>query len=156
MFTTLALGSMMMLLTVVVESVFIATAIAAMNRFGPRLVNVNMLLRMIVLLSSLALWLMAAISAALWMWALLFFWLGEFDTIRQAIYFSTVSATTLGFGDVLLSERWQLLSGFIAANGLVMFSLNTAFLFDVLQRLERASREADAPTPQETGGARQP
>ena len=75
-----------------------------------------MLPRLIVSLSALSLWLLAGISAALWIWAILFVWLGEFDTIADAIYFSSVSATTLGYGDVTLSGRWQLLSGFIAAN----------------------------------------
>ena len=49
---------------------------------------------------------------------------------------ASVSATTLGYGDTLLSEKWKLLSGFIAANGLILFSLNTAFLFEALRRFD--------------------
>jgi len=95
----------------------------------------GMLVRNAVTLSTLTLWLLAGITSALWLWAAAFVLLGEFDTFASALYFSSVSATTLGYGDTLLSNRWQLLSGFIAANGLVLFSLNTAFLFEVLRRV---------------------
>ncbi len=135
MLQAIAVGSLMVIATVVVESVVVAVAVWALQNHGARLVRFSVLPRLIVSLSALSLWLLAGISAALWLWAALFVWLGEFDTIDKAIYFSSVSATTLGYGDVLLSERWQLLSGFIAANGLVLFSLNTAFLFEALRRL---------------------
>jgi hypothetical protein len=46
-----------------------------------------------------------------------------------------VSFTTLGFGDVTLPHDWRLLSGIIAANGLILFGLNTAFLIEILNRL---------------------
>lgn len=134
MLTVVLIGTAMIVMTVVLESFFIATAAVALERVAPRLVRLPFVLRSTVLLSALTLWLLAGISIALWMWAYLFVFLGEFESIEPAVYFSSVSATTLGYGDTLLSERWQLLSGFIAANGLVLFSLNTAFLFEALRQ----------------------
>ena len=136
MIQAIVVGSLMLVATVVVESVVIAIAVWVLQSQGPKLARLSVLPRLIVSLSALSLWLLAGISVALWLWAALFVWLGEFDTIAKSIYFSSVSATTLGYGDVLLSERWQLLSGFIAANGLVLFSLNTAFLFEAIRRLD--------------------
>ena len=127
----------MIVITVVIETVVIALAIAGLNRYKNALAHFGQLLRTVFTLSLLTLWLMAGIGIALVLWSLLFLWLGEFDSLHAAIYFSSVSATTLGYGDSLLSERWQLLSGFIAANGLVLFSLNTAFLFEVLRRVNQ-------------------
>lgn len=135
MVSVLAVGSLMMVVTVVVEVLAMAMAVSALDRFVPRLEHLSAQVRTIVLLVPLTLWLMAGISVALWMWAGVFVGLGEFDDISEAIYFSSVTATTLGFGDVLLSTEWRLLSGFLAANGLVLFSLNTAFLFEALRRL---------------------
>ncbi|MEM9301486.1 MAG: ion channel, partial [Pseudomonadota bacterium] len=40
-------------------------------------------------------------------WALLYLELGEFDGLSQALYFSVVTATTLGYGDMTLSEPWR-------------------------------------------------
>lgn len=61
-------------------------------------------------------------------WAGLFVWLGEFDSFAQALYFSGVTFSTLGYGDVVLSEHWQLLSPLEAANGILMFGVSTAVM----------------------------
>ena len=53
----------------------------------------------------------------LWCWAALCLWLGEFETMECALCFSTVTYATLGYGDITLQERWQLLSSLVAANG---------------------------------------
>ena len=92
--------------------------------------------RTVVVMSTLSLWLLfAGIGSALWFWSGLLIALDQFDTYAEALYFTSVSATTLGYGDLVLSKDWRLLSGFIAANGLLLFSLNTAFLFEAMRRL---------------------
>ena len=149
MISALLVGTAIIVSTVVVESCVIALAVATLNRNAPRLNRLPVLPRTIVMLSGLTLWLLAGVSIALWLWAIVFMALGEFETIASAIYFASVSATTLGYGDVVLSERWQLLSGFIAANGLVLFSLNTAFLFEALRRLNDAQEKK---TPRDPNG----
>ena len=135
MLTEILVGSTMIVATVVIECGFIATAVSVLTRSSGWLQRRSALSRMFVALSGLTLWLLAGISIAIWLWAGLFVALGEFDSLRQSIYFASVSATTLGYGDRLLSDNWNLLSGFIAANGLVLFSLNTAFLFEAMRRL---------------------
>ena len=42
--------------------------------------------------------------------------------------------TTLGYGDVVLSDRWRLLSSLEAANGIIMFGWTTAVVMAVVQR----------------------
>jgi hypothetical protein len=131
----LLIGSAMIIATVLVECLFIAAAISMLKRAGPWLVTRGPFLRRLLALGGLTLWLLGAITVCLWLWAGLFLFLGEFDSLREALYFATVSGTTVGYGDLVLSERWYLLGGLLAANGLVLFSLNTAFLFEVLRRL---------------------
>ncbi|MGB3020865.1 MAG: potassium channel family protein, partial [Methyloceanibacter sp.] len=60
---------------------------------------------------------------------ILYLALGAIGSFEQAVYFSTVTFTTLGFGDIILDERWRLLSSFEAANGLLMFGWSTALVF---------------------------
>lgn len=129
------IGVTMIVVTVVIESCVIAVAVAALDRTGAWLSRISLLPRTVVVLSTLSLWLLLGIGAALWVWATLFIWIDEFTTFASSMYFTSVTATTLGFGDSLLSERWHLLSGFLAANGLLLFSLNTAFLFEALRRI---------------------
>jgi hypothetical protein len=64
--------------------------------------------------------------------------IGAFDSLESAVYFSLVSFTTLGFGDIILGKEWRILSGMMAANGLLIFGLTTAVLVDFLSRLKRS------------------
>lgn len=70
-------------------------------------------------------------------WALTIFWLNpeQFESVEDAIYFSAVTYTALGYGDIVLDTRWRLLCGFEAINGLLLFGVSTALLFLLFQRL---------------------
>jgi hypothetical protein len=59
---------------------------------------------------------------------------GELQTFEAALYFSFVTFTTLGYGDITLSEGWRLLSGIQALNGILLVGWTTAYLFAVVQR----------------------
>ena len=49
-----------------------------------------------------------------------------------------VNLTTLGYGDIILPTDWRLLSGVCAANGLLLFGLCAAFLYELFVRLNKA------------------
>lgn len=58
----------------------------------------------------------------------------EFQTLEKAVYFSFVTFTTLGYGDITLSQGWRLLSGIQALNGILLVGWSTALIFSVVQR----------------------
>jgi hypothetical protein len=60
---------------------------------------------------------------------------GELQTLEEAVYFSFVTFSTLGYGDITLSEGWRLLSGIEALNGILLVGWTTALLFAVVQRI---------------------
>ncbi len=70
-------------------------------------------------------------SIEAWIWAVFYWQFTGIDTIQQAVYFSTVTYTTLGYGDITLSENWQLLSSMQAVDGILMFGWSTAFLVSI-------------------------
>ncbi|MCG8561424.1 MAG: potassium channel family protein [Hyphomicrobiales bacterium] len=78
-------------------------------------------------------------TVQIWCWAVLYRWLGQFETLERALYFSTVTFTTLGYGDVTLERRWQLLSSLEAANGIILFGVSTALVFAVLRTFLRTA-----------------
>ncbi len=135
MIASILLGSLMMVSTIVIEAFILGVAIHMLVNYGNLLVRLPLISRTIILLSGLSLWMLLGISIGIWLWALLFVFLEEFATIHDAFYFSTVTATTLGYGDLLLSDKWESLSGILAANGLFLFSLNTAFIFEAFRRI---------------------
>ena len=54
--------------------------------------------------------------------------------------------TTLGYGDVTLSDQWRLLSSFQAANGTIMFGWTTALIVAAVHKLYlRVDPDADEP-----------
>ena len=69
------------------------------------------------------------------LWALVYLLCGEMATFETAFYFSAQNYTALGYGDVVLSQRWRLLGPLEAINGLLLFGLSTAVMFAVLNRL---------------------
>ena len=138
MLMQILIGSILIILTIIVEVFFIEVAIKNLSRFGPKLAEKSK--GFVLVLTATTLWLLAALTIATWIWAVAFIALGAFETLSKSLYFSMVSFTTLGYGDITLPERMELLSGFIAANGLVLFGLNTAFLIEVMSRFRGGER----------------
>jgi hypothetical protein len=95
------------------------------------------LANLVVIFSSTTLALLALHSINIWIWALCYIWLGEFSILERALYFSSATYSTLGYGDITLTENWQLLSGFEAVNGLILFGTSAAYLFAVFGMLYR-------------------
>ena len=62
---------------------------------------------------------------------------GELASFEKAVYFSFVTFTTLGYGDITLSEGWRILSGIEALNGILLIGWTTAMLFSLVQHLWR-------------------
>lgn len=68
-------------------------------------------------------------------WAGVYLLVGAVEKLEAALYFSLVTFTTLGYGDVLLDERWRLMAAFEAANGIIIFGMTTAVVVAVVQRI---------------------
>ena len=141
MFMQLFIGSTVIAVTIALTALFIGSAISVLKRIGPWLTVPPYTRKSILALTGVTLWLLAALSLAVWAWAIVYVALGIFDQLEPALYFSVFAFTTLGFGDVTLPISWRLLSGMSAANGLLLFGLCTAFLAEFLVRLRQAQEK---------------
>ena len=63
-------------------------------------------------------------------------------SVEDAFYFSMVTYTTLGYGDLVMEGSWRVLSAFQAANGLIMFGWTTAVVIRVVQFCYPEKRDA--------------
>ena len=68
-------------------------------------------------------------------WGISYQWVGAIESFSEALYFSTVTFTTLGYGDVTLNDPWRLLGGFQASIGILIFGWSTAIVTTVVQKL---------------------
>ena len=94
----------------------------------------------------LMMFLAGVLEAVIWAWT--YVTVGVFESFEPALYFSLVTFTTVGFGDIVLDPSWRLLSAIEAANGMIMFGWTTALIFWFVQRLARRDLlppETDSP-----------
>jgi len=100
-------------------------------------------------LSTLMACLMAGTLIQIVLWAVLYRAIGAFDDFETAAYFSGVTFTTLGYGDVLLRGPLRFLAPFQAASGVLMFALSSAALLAAVQRKvgKRVERSQSGPGP---------
>ena len=135
MIQQLVIGSLVISLTIVVEAVFIVAAVRTLRRFGDWFERSRTTMKMIAGLVGVTVWLMLSHTIGVWLWAVIFLGLDVFHDLEDALYFSAVAFTTLGFGDVIVEEPWRLLSGMSAANGLLIFGVSAAFLVEFMRSI---------------------
>ena len=122
-------------ITIFFHAIVIATAGAFTRWVKRRAFGLGRVIRDAVLLTVLGLVLVGAHAVEMVAWGATLVRLGGFQEFEPAFYFASVSYTTLGYGDVLLPEDLRLLSGSIAANGLLLFGMSAAFLVETTSRL---------------------
>jgi hypothetical protein len=81
----------------------------------------------------LGMFLVSLLDAVLW--AHVYLAVGAISDLESALYFSMVTFTTLGYGDMTMGPDWRLLSSFEAGNGIIMFGWTTALVVAYIQRL---------------------
>jgi len=67
-------------------------------------------------------------------WAMFYVSKGAMPDLPSALYFSAVTYTTTGYGDLVLPEAWRLVGAVEALTGILMCGLSTGFFFAVVSR----------------------
>lgn len=135
MVTQILVGAVVIFVTIVIQVLFISIAIEVLKKRGTWLVKPPFVIKTTIALVAVVLWLIAGISLSAWSWAGIFLLAGIFQSLEPALYFSIVTFTTLGYGDIVLNPEWRILASFAAVDGLIIFGLNTAFLVEFTSRL---------------------
>jgi hypothetical protein len=91
-----------------------------------------------IFISVFATWMFLAIVIEAWLWALVYLYnplIKSLPDIATAFYFSMVTFTSLGYGDVVLTGQWRTLASIQAANGVIVFGWTTALIFYFIQQM---------------------
>ena len=128
MLTNLLTSMPALILCVLFQAIFVSVGVHEYVRLRDRSLGGNEVVRSTVILSAVMLLMLIGNFIQMAIWASLFMFIGEFDQFDKALYFSGVTFATLGYGDVVLSEHWHLLSGVEAANGILMFGVSTGVM----------------------------
>lgn len=77
----------------------------------------------------------------IWTWALAYRYLNLLPDFEQALYFSTSTYVTIGYGDVVLPAGARIFGAIEGANGIILLGWSTAFFFGIVDRLKLLERE---------------
>ena len=72
------------------------------------------------------------------LWAVFYYTRSLFMDFETALYFSLTSYTTIGYGDVLLPQRWRLLGAIEGISGVLLCGVSTGFIFAVINAIFQA------------------
>ena len=78
---------------------------------------------------ALTCWLILIHLAEIAVWGLFYCWQGCLTDAESAIYFSAVTYTTLGYGDLVLAKAWRIFAPVEALTGILMCGLSTGLFF---------------------------
>jgi hypothetical protein len=135
MHAPLLLGTGLLLASLLSFSVAIALVVSLMSRVIRSGRFAESFWKNVAIMIVITLVLAAAHLVEIVLWAVAFRASSEISTFEKALYFSAQNYTTLGYGDVVLSDRWRLLGPLEAINGVLLFGLSTAVMFAALSRL---------------------
>ncbi|SMY08387.1 ion channel [Flavimaricola marinus] len=138
----IALGSLILIASIVIAGTVFWLMESSLLRVRPWLIRKPHRPKLIGLICMAALGALGIVTIAVWIWALTFWSLGVFDTLETCVYFALVVFTTLGYGDLLLPQQWQLLGGMAAVNGLMNIGLLTALMLEAGRYVRTIQLEA--------------
>ena len=134
----LMVGIPVMLLCLMLQAAFVTICLRKYLRFRHTNTYDTSWTQEVMLLAMVMLLMLFGNIVQIGIWAALFMFLGEFNSYAIAVYHSGVNYAGLGYGDIVMSERWRLLGPLEAANGILLFGLSTgvmtAAVLDVMKR----------------------
>ena len=129
----LALAILLLIATVAIQIEATMIVIHAARRTGSAILAVIRRSH-VYRLGVLVLIMLAGHLVQILLWALAYRSIGAIEGFEKAMYFSMVTFTTLGYGDVVLEPGWRLLGSFESAVGIIMFGWTTAIVVAVVHK----------------------
>lgn len=86
-------------------------------------------------------WLILLHLTEISVWALFYWWRGCMPNAEAAFYFSGVTYTTIGYGDLVLAKPWRLMAPLEGIVGVLMCGLSTGYFFVVVNLVHRRQPE---------------
>ncbi|NML91167.1 MULTISPECIES: potassium channel family protein [unclassified Sphingobium] len=137
----LAISTVMVAATVFIHLVGLAGLLAVLrrHRHASSLILAFIINGAAILFAAFGLFVLHAIE--IWLWAALYLVIDAFSDLEEALYFSTSTYVTIGYGDVVLPVGRRILGVIEGANGIILIGWSTAFFFSIVDRLKLLERD---------------
>lgn len=141
--TQLAIATAAVAVTVLVHLIGLAVLLAILrrHRHASQVLIASFVNGVAILLAAFGLFALHAVE--IWLWAALYLLLNAFPNLEQALYFSTSTYVTIGYGDVVLPVGSRILGVIEGANGIILIGWSTAFFFSIVDRLKLLERDLE-------------
>jgi hypothetical protein len=141
MLSKLLVAWCLMALCVVIHAAGLTLALRALSRRPA----VKRAWPSIWLCTTVAGWITLLHTIEIAVWGAFYAWRQTLPDLQSSLYFSAVTYTTTGYGDVVLPAGWQLFGAVEALTGILMTGLSTGFFFAAVSRMFTAGdRPLDA------------
>jgi hypothetical protein len=135
MFQQIALGSALVLITTLVHTGCMMAAIRFVKKSNAGVRSGQSRWTREAMIAVFVLLMFYAAILDVSVWAVAYLAVGAMPSFEPALYFSTVTFTSLGYGDIVLNDGWRLLAALESANGVMIFGWTTALIFAIVQRV---------------------
>src|SRR3954452_15527242 len=139
MLVRLIIALTLMASCVAIHAAGVSWALQRLRRQRIEAIRLSTSTRLFVFLS---VWIVLLHLAEISLWAAFYLWRNAMPDLASALYFSAVTYTTTGYGDVVLVEGWRLLGAVEALTGILMCGWSTGFFFAIVNRLYEAAPDA--------------
>jgi Ion channel len=95
----------------------------------------------LTLLASATIGIIAIHTAEIWLYAATYLRFGAFLHFEEALYFSTSTYATIGYGDVLMPHKWRVLGAIEGPVGIIMLGWSTAYLVSLIAQMKLLSHD---------------
>ena len=127
MIANLAIGTLMISLTVVVHTFGLMAVTHAMAWITDR-IRLHGHRSRLLAMNTVVIGVFAVLTAEVWLWAAGFMVIGVVDDFETALCFSTTTFSTQGYGDVVPNPEWRMLAALESVNGFLLIGWSTAYL----------------------------
>jgi voltage-gated potassium channel Kch len=131
MLTKLLMAFSFMAVCIVIHSAGVVAALRRLRRVAPS----PQFWPVVWVFIIIAAWIVVLHLSEIAVWALFYAWTKAMPDLQSALYFSVVTYTTTGYGDLVLPKEWRLLAGVEALTGILMCGWSTAFFLTLGGRL---------------------
>lgn len=138
--TELLIASAIVTATIVIHLAGLAVLLAALRRHRRVASRSNLLFHAAsgIVLAAYGLFVLHSIE--IWLYALVYYRMHALPDLESALYFSTSSYATIGYGDLVLPRGWRVLGAIEGANGVILLGWSTAFFVAIVGRMRMVER----------------
>lgn len=136
----IAFGSLILIVNILVQIYTIGWIVRRLKR-AKSYKKLNTIRQFFLLVSGVFVPLLATHTVHIYIWAIALWFIDALPGYEEPIYFSLVTYTTVGYGDVTLGPDFRIFGAMASVNGILAFGLSTAFLVSLFANIFESMRE---------------